>query len=391
MRSACRLTGAGVAICLLCLGGASAGTRESRIRLGDVEVRSGPSNNFYATSKLHHGDVVTVVEEKDGWLAIKPPAPGRDSFSWIEAPAGQQQGRTFIVTVVQTRVRIGSSLVNQPPSVEGVTLTRGTQLYVIGPARSSPDGTWLPIVPAPTEVRYIPANTVQNVTLAPSTPPPPIVQGQGSRPDYGSTSGESKTILAQAEQAEKAERYSEALALYDQLARQALATDYDLAVKYQNRIQWIHDKQRASTAAPSLQGTNEHQDGRMAGSPVANAGYAAAIGSYNQVASGTPADPRYTVRLVPPAVNNSPAFATPGQWYEPGWLVRTTLVADEDHRPIYRYVPLSGHTWAYVTAGQNVGLEPYVNRIVTFFGNMQYHSTLRYWYLDVQQVSMQQQ
>jgi hypothetical protein len=205
------------------------------------------------------------------------------------------------------------------------------------------------------------------------------------------TAAEEKTIPAQAEQAEKAGKYSEALALYDQLARQALANDYDLAIKYQNRIQCIRDKQRASAAAASSPATSEHQDGRMAGFPVANTDYAATRGSYNQLGSLAAADPRYTVRLVPPAVNNSPAFATPGQWYEQGWLVRTTLVADEDHRPIYRYVPLSGHTWAYVTAGPNVGLEPYVNRIVTLFGNMQYHSTLRYWYLDVQQVSMQQQ
>jgi hypothetical protein len=391
MSSACRLSGTGAAICLLFLGTAKAETRESRVRAGQVEVRSGPSNNFYATSKLHQGDLVTILEEKDGWLTIKPPTPGRDSFSWIEARAGQQQGRTFIVTAVQTKVRIGSSLVNQPPSVEGVTLTRGTQLYVIGPARSSADGTWLPIVPAPTEVRYLPASAVQNDAVAAPTPPPPMAQGQGGSlsPSYSPTPPESKTILAQAEQAEKAGKYGEALSLYDQLARQALATDYDLAIKYQNRIECIRAEQRASAAAASSRGNKEHQDGRMAGSPVSNAGYAAATG-YSQLGPGAPADPRYTVRLVPPAVNNSPAVA-PGQWYEPGWLVRTTLVADEDHRPIYRYVPLSGHTWSYVTAGPNVGLEPYVNRIVTLFGNMQYHSTLRYWYLDVQQVSMQQQ
>src|SRR6266852_4056978 len=53
------------------------------IVLKEVEVRSGPSKQLYATSKLAQGDTVTVLREcKDqpGWYEIEPP---KGSFSWI--------------------------------------------------------------------------------------------------------------------------------------------------------------------------------------------------------------------------------------------------------------------------------------------------------------------
>ena len=49
----------------------------------EVEVRSGPGNGFYATSKLYQNDRVLVlreVKDQQGWLEIKPPDR---SFSWI--------------------------------------------------------------------------------------------------------------------------------------------------------------------------------------------------------------------------------------------------------------------------------------------------------------------
>jgi hypothetical protein len=367
-------------------------TREARIQVVEIDVHSGPSSSFYATSKLHRGDTVTIVDEKDGWLLIKPPAPGQDSFSWIEGRAGQQQGRTFVVTAPQTRLRVGSKLVNQPPSVEGATVIQGTQLSVLGPARTSPDGTWIPVMPGPAEVRYIPAGAIEGNAVAAQTAPPPVAPKQPapySQPSFIPAATATNSLSAQAEQAEKEGRYNDALALYDQLARQAVATDYDLALKYQNRMENIRLRQRASATATGWQTTNTNADARMSVSPAANHGYAVANAAANP--AGSIGDPRYTVRLVPPPPNPSPAAAMGGQWYEGGWLVRTALFTEEDHRPIYRYVPLSGHTWAYVTAGPNVGLEPFVNHIVTLYGTMQYHRIMRYWYLDAQQVAMQQQ
>src|SRR5262245_34656253 len=56
------------------------------ITVAEVEVRSGPSNELYPTSKLRFGDKVEVIrgssEKHPGWLAIKPPT---GSFSWIQS------------------------------------------------------------------------------------------------------------------------------------------------------------------------------------------------------------------------------------------------------------------------------------------------------------------
>ena len=57
---------------------------EMVIVIPEVEVRSGPTLEYYPTSKLYYGSKVIVLREskQPGWLAIKPP-PG--SFSWINA------------------------------------------------------------------------------------------------------------------------------------------------------------------------------------------------------------------------------------------------------------------------------------------------------------------
>ena len=76
-----------VALTLLAgmLSAGAAAAQDAVILLPSAEVRSGPSDKFYPTSKLLKGDHVTVLREaKDaqGWLEIKPPT---GSFSWIKA------------------------------------------------------------------------------------------------------------------------------------------------------------------------------------------------------------------------------------------------------------------------------------------------------------------
>src|SRR5687767_861076 len=65
-----------------------------------VDVRSGPTDVFHATSRLKYGDVVTVLREsKDqpNWFAIVPPA---GSFSWIDAKNVLQVDRHQGVVIV---------------------------------------------------------------------------------------------------------------------------------------------------------------------------------------------------------------------------------------------------------------------------------------------------
>ena len=56
---------------------------EAVIRGDNVTVRCGQGKNFYATSRMNKGDVVTVHRhDPGGWYMISPPA---GSFSWIAA------------------------------------------------------------------------------------------------------------------------------------------------------------------------------------------------------------------------------------------------------------------------------------------------------------------
>lgn len=143
---------------------------EMVITLPEVEVRSGPTKEYYPTSKLRYGDRVLVLREsKDqpGWLAIKPPA---GSFSWINAKAVKQvDARTGYVESegnALVPVRPGSSLVNKAPDVESVKIPSGSIVTILDREVSADGNTWLPIQPPPTEVRFIPGDAVQSRQLA---------------------------------------------------------------------------------------------------------------------------------------------------------------------------------------------------------------------------------
>ncbi|MEZ6065600.1 MAG: SH3 domain-containing protein [Planctomycetaceae bacterium] len=73
---------------------ASAEVREfpyqATVRADDVEVRSGPGQRYYVTSRLKQGETVTVRRhDPGGWYMIDPP---QGSFSWIEASLVRDNG-----------------------------------------------------------------------------------------------------------------------------------------------------------------------------------------------------------------------------------------------------------------------------------------------------------
>jgi hypothetical protein len=134
----------------------------------DVEVRSGPSKTFFATSRLMRGDRIMVLrecKESPGWLEIKPP-PG--SFSWINGKYVKLVDvRYGVVDADPARpvpVMPGSTLVNQEPNRECIKLTVGTIVIIYDRPLSIGSDTWMPVLPHPSEVRYIPAESVKAAT-----------------------------------------------------------------------------------------------------------------------------------------------------------------------------------------------------------------------------------
>jgi hypothetical protein len=135
------------------------------ITVPDVEVRSGPSEQFYVTSKLRRGDevqIVTGAKSNPGWLAIKPP---NGSLSLVEVkfvkvdPNKQSSGVIDVPNSVP--VRPASLLPVKDTNVETAKLETGAQVVIMGPpVLDLTRVSWYAIQPPDGDVRYIPESAV---------------------------------------------------------------------------------------------------------------------------------------------------------------------------------------------------------------------------------------
>ncbi|MGE5612018.1 MAG: SH3 domain-containing protein, partial [Bacillota bacterium] len=100
------------------------------INTNAVQVRSGPSENYYATMRLDKGTPVTVVGIKLDWLKITPP---EGSYSLISKAFVQRQGDSNAGTVIRNsiRVRAGSTMTPLKTAVQ-CKLSTGTQVTIVG-------------------------------------------------------------------------------------------------------------------------------------------------------------------------------------------------------------------------------------------------------------------
>ena len=201
---------------------------EMVITLPEVEVRSGPTTQYYATSKLKYGDKVLVLRESEqqkGWLAIKPP---RGSFSWIDARFIKQTNATDgIVTSPAARVLVGSSLVGTAPNVyPPFTIPLGSIVAILDKGKTADGITWLPIQPWHQEVRFIPGDAVQTRQYA----------NNNSANINGAAAGipSANPLIAQADQAFQAGNLPRAKQLYQEAADKT--SDYAQKTYCYNRL-----------------------------------------------------------------------------------------------------------------------------------------------------------
>jgi hypothetical protein len=418
MRTARRLGGL-VLVLVTAISGRAQTPTVAEITVQEVEVRSGPSTNanYYATCKLYRGDKVTVVRDYDkDWLAIQPPRPGRDSFSWVNARDVQDAGAGAVfVKVAEAPIRVGSRLLNQPPTVEGARAKKGTVLTVIGQTETAPDGTWLPILPAPTEVRYLPVSALRAAApTAQQTAAPPIASATPTftQPITAVTAPSAAApvsqieppLLVRAKQADLAGAIPDAIRLYEQAARET--GDPELRIKCLNRSQFLRDalaasdQRRAQAYQASLPGrTVEGRLTSLSSTPPAPATTVTTVPQRPPLSQYCYVpEPCASVRLRPPILNTPPpplAASTAGpasppqpQWHGPGRLIRTSFFLDG--KPAYRFEPATGQMWSYVTAGPDVELGPYDGKSVNLYGMLAYHGELRTSSMSVLQVSSAQ-
>jgi len=303
------------------------------IAVPEVEVRSGPSMQSYATSKLHSGDRVRVVDTKnEGWLGIMPP-PG--SYSWINARHINPDSNNFtaIVAVPNADVLIGSQLVKEMPNQRGATLQQGTILTLLKDRRADgrfdvmpatgPDGVYYAIVPWKDEVRWIPASAVQPASTATSSSASPINAGSTSQATSDAA------LLVRAERSAAGGNIADALACYSELARQT--TDANVRAWCSERYQALQYRPTSSASVQSNYSQN--------GSGWANPGPAATTTSN---------------------VNVRPDYRHTG----PGTLSRSYLtVAGGKVWALEPDDPRQQHR-TYVKASSSINLEDYVNRHV---------------------------
>jgi hypothetical protein len=325
-----------------------------RVTVQEVEVRSGPSLEFYPTSKLKYGDSVEVLgksEKNPGWLAIKPP-PG--SQSWINANFVQMQDKHIGVVTspdeIDIPVKPASTVSSQEPNVEIAKVQHGTQVVVIGePKRNSggskaSKGIWLPIEPTPGEVRYIPESAVARGGLQPAS-----ATGQGN--GFVAPPGSDQSAMADADAA-----LLKAKQLYE---KAALSLDPTQRAQAQSRLQSLNQMMGGSTAAqqPGYPYSTASQQGGTAvkvslGTNIAGQG-----------ATGTTAS--YSTTAPQPAAGGA-------RWSVWGKLQRTAY--KQDGLPMYKIVDDRGETKEWAVAANGLTLEPYVGQVITVYGTPTYRS-----------------
>jgi hypothetical protein len=354
------------------------------VAVPEVEVRSGASPKFYATSKLRQGDRVQVIREEGDWLAIAPP-PG--SFSWINNRFIERMGNIAVVRGEKVPILVGSSLTNQKPTVQQTTLLRGTQVVILGEPLVDDEGKWWPIQPHASEVRYVPRESIKSAGVetvlanrpsdVPPPPPPP-----GTPPPAAAASGD--PLWQQAQQLELAGNIPEAIRLYEQLARQT--SDHNLSLSASNRAQFLRDGKRGSVPAGYQPRPSEATYGRLVPTPAGTQtsyqpNYQRAASHYCYVKENSAPLAGAAGGAAPPPTPAVPQRAGPGRLYKAGFIV--------DGKQAY-VLEVTGRPRLYVTGAAGVNLEPYVNRIVDLYGPIVYRGDLRTNYMTASQVNFLQ-
>ena len=101
------------------------------VTIETLNVRAGPSANYYVVTRLHAGARARVVGEQTGWLAIVPP---EGCFSLIAGEyVDRGDGVNGVVNADNVRVRAGSELSSHNYAVQ-LKLQRGALVKILGQA-----------------------------------------------------------------------------------------------------------------------------------------------------------------------------------------------------------------------------------------------------------------
>ncbi len=141
---------------------AAEGGVKGRIKGTNVNVRSGWDTNYYIVTKLNKGDVVSIVNESEGWFEILPP-PGCFSVvdkNYVEKAAdgtGTLNGDVWAYAGGQ---------VEQRYYAKQVQLKKGEKVQILG---ETPDGKSYKITPPEGATLWVSGDFVEVQGAAPKT------------------------------------------------------------------------------------------------------------------------------------------------------------------------------------------------------------------------------
>jgi uncharacterized protein YgiM (DUF1202 family) len=170
----------------------------------NVYVRSGPSDVYYATTKLSKGAKVTVVATRSDWLKILPP---QGSYSYVAKAYVEKGGDGTVgrVTKADLNVRAGSALNGLKTTVQ-TSLEEGDEVKIVGEQDeyfkiAPPAGAYLYVKAtfvdaAPQEVAVVP--TVAPEKIHDPIPSDPVPAGGIIAPDAKPTTQPAVPVVASA-------------------------------------------------------------------------------------------------------------------------------------------------------------------------------------------------
>jgi hypothetical protein len=323
---------------------------QQRIMLPEVDVRSGPSLDLYATAKLKQNEPVVVLGPSNRdpkWLRIEPP---QGSFSWVNARDVKRMGPYAVVQDHDdVPVLAGSTVVDKKPSVVAAKLKRGNTLVVIGDMKDG-NTTYLAVQPTEQEVRYIPADSIKG---SDSIPLP--AKGGSAAPAAGvaqAAASDAHALILQANSAYQSRDYVTASRLYNAAIALPTSSYAEKAYCYNQLAQLAQPTQPATVAAQQTSQTK-------AMSPSA-----------------------------PPAPSPLATLSPGLQWSAWGRLRKTAI--QKDGKPVYVLEDGRGQPLLYAVAYPNMTLDPHVGKMMTMYGNVDYWSNqyLRTNYMTVSQIAL---
>ena len=423
------MRGALVILAIWAAGGeamAQSTSRMATVAFPNTEVRSGPSlePKIYPTNILQYGQPVEVLDLKEDWIAIKPP---HGSFSWINRakvdPLGNQSVNFVVSGPAGTKAPtlIGSAVNgSQRPTVEGVSLPRGTQVRATGSPLKDGDGEWLPIEPPEGEKRWVKRASLAGLPAAPVSQPavtnPNLVSGGtksavpgvlASGSSSPMTSNPANPNLAapppapvsglppiarwnQAIQAESSGQPLEALRIYTEMTQEYASTNPDWASAAANRAQVLRNQGQAQIVplVPSGQLAPKTPGATASIGPSNCAPYPAAQPGIPLVPVPYGTSPPIAQGMAPPSVPGTLTgrAGQPGIPRLQGYLRRSGQSINR--KPMYTLETVEGRPITYILPTTSVSIDPYIDHRVEVMGGTYYYPDMRAEVLYVQNIKL---